>query len=62
MREVQRLENKFVESYSEEFQCVACQRKIDLYYNGGELDQEECCGYLYRGEHRQIDVVIYKTT
>lgn len=60
MKQVQRLENKFTETYTEELKCISCGKEIELWYNGGELDQVECCGYLYRGEHRQIDIAIYK--
>lgn len=41
------------------FQCE-CGENIYLYWNGGELDSEECkCGKFYRTEHQEVDLVIY---
>ena len=28
--------------------CKVCGKAIELWYNGGELDRRECCGYEYR--------------
>lgn len=38
--------------------CLMCGKTIHLYFNGGELDQQECCGLTYRTECQQIDLVI----
>ena len=38
--------------------CRGCGREIHLFFNGGELDRKECCGYVYRTEHFRIDLVI----
>lgn len=27
--------------------CLGCGTALTLWYNGGELDIKECCGYLY---------------
>ena len=43
-----------------DFNCEGCGRKLHLYFNGGELDDKECCGYRYSTEHTQIDLVIYR--
>lgn len=33
--------------------CLTCGKKLHLYFNGGELDQRECCGLIYRTECQQ---------
>ena len=43
---------------SGDFTCLRCHRSFYLHYNGGELDQVECCGLVYQTEHVQIDLVI----
>ncbi|MCJ2530773.1 MAG: hypothetical protein LN413_00430 [Candidatus Thermoplasmatota archaeon] len=40
--------------------CLRCGRTFHLYFNGGELDREDCCGLTYETMHQQIDLVIYK--
>lgn len=47
---------------SGKFNCVTCNKALYLYWNGGELDDVECCGKLYRTEHHEIDLVIYDKT
>lgn len=41
-------------------ECIKCKNQLRLYFNGGELDQVECCGHVYATEHAAIDLVIYK--
>lgn len=49
-----------VEDFDEgDFTCLGCGKVFTLYYNGGELDSNECCGYTYRTEHQGTDLVIY---
>lgn len=43
-----------------EIECLGCGKKIFLWFNGGELDRRDCCGYRYETEHKQIDLVISK--
>lgn len=38
--------------------CIKCGKKLTLYFNGGELDSQECCGLYYKTEYQQIDLVI----
>lgn len=38
--------------------CLRCGKRIDLFFNGGELDRKACCGLVYRTEHVRIDLVI----
>ena len=39
-----------------------CGEDLYLYWNGGELDEEECkCGKFYRTEHQEAALVIYDT-
>lgn len=39
-------------------ECLRCSKPITIHFNGGELDEKECCGLVYRTEHVQIDLVI----
>lgn len=54
MEEIKRIED----FASGEINCLKCGKPIHLYFNGGELDGEECCGLLYETEHVRIDLVI----
>lgn len=54
-KEVKRIEN----FYEGEIKCINCGKILRLHWNGGELDEEQCCGYTYRTEHIQVDLVIY---
>lgn len=60
MREIERFTNRFLHGF-ESLNCLGCGKEIILEFNGGELDSSECCGYKYSGEHRQMDIVVYKT-
>lgn len=40
--------------------CLVCGKEIKLYSNGGELDQERCCGHVYALESPQTDFMVYK--
>lgn len=42
--------------------CLGCGREITLFFNGGELDSKECCGFLYTLEHTRVDFVVTKLT
>lgn len=56
-----KLEIKRIENWdSGDIECLKCGKKITLYFNGGELDGRECCGFVYETEHVQIDLVISK--
>lgn len=39
-------------------ECVVCGKPIELYFNGGELDERQCCGVSYSLEAPTIDFVI----
>jgi hypothetical protein len=43
-----------------DIKCISCNKNIHLWYNGGELDEKECCGYEYRTVIQQIDLIISK--
>lgn len=50
-----------VKDFSEgNVRCIKCGREFLLFWNGGELDEERCCGATYRTEHQATDLVIYK--
>lgn len=38
--------------------CLTCGKAITLWYNGGELDQTECCGKVYELQGRGTDFVV----
>lgn len=38
--------------------CLSCHKKIQLWWNGGELDYAKCCGYTYELQHGPIDFVV----
>lgn len=58
-REIKRIENVEV-SYTYETYCTVCSKPITLWWNGGELDSERCCGHVYRLEHGPVDFVVAK--
>lgn len=43
-----------------EVTCPNCEREIVLYFNGGELDYNVCCGLRYELEHTRIDFIVKK--
>ena len=45
-------------SFAVSTSCRVCAKPIDLHFNGGELDQRECCGFVHRLESRGADYVI----
>lgn len=55
MREIHRVKDFDAES----FPCLECGKPVRLYFNGGELDRETCCGLTYQTEHGPIDLVVY---
>lgn len=46
---------------SGDVQCLGCGRTFHLWYNGGELDSEDCCGYTYATQAVDYQLVITKT-
>lgn len=38
--------------------CLGCGKLIHLFFNGGELDRQDCCGFIYKTEDVQVDLVI----
>ena len=40
--------------------CLKCGKEIVLYFNGGELDDTECCGLYYNLQHGEIYFVVQK--
>jgi len=38
--------------------CKRCGREIELWFNGGELDERECCGLIYGLVAPRIDFVV----
>lgn len=57
--EVKRIKNIPIGEYFKT-NCVECGKSIELYFNGGELDYVNCCGYDYSLEHVQIDFIVEK--
>jgi hypothetical protein len=55
-KEVARIQN-FEEG---DFKCLRCGKPFHLFWNGGGLDEAQCCGLRYRTEHVQIDLVVYE--
>jgi hypothetical protein len=41
-----------------ETNCIKCNKKIELWWNGGELDFKNCCGLHYSLAHTKLDFVI----
>lgn len=39
-------------------ECLICKNVLTLYFNGGELDRQDCCGRVYELQHARIDYVI----
>ena len=56
MTEIERIENVGCEAY--QTTCRKCGKEIWLYFNGGELDAEVCCGLRYILDTPQIDFVV----
>lgn len=54
-KEVARVQN-FEEG---DFKCLRCGKPFHLFWNGGELDEVQCCGLRYRTECTQVDLVVY---
>ena len=54
--EIERIENVGCETYKTK--CRRCEKEIDLYFNGGELDSTNCCGLRYSLDAPQIDFVV----
>jgi hypothetical protein len=53
--------DEFLDAYCIDVPCRGgCGQAITLYWNGGELDCKECCGYRYALEHVRTDLVISK--
>ena len=40
--------------------CVVCGKTIQLFWNGGELDRQECCGHRYYTHHAQVDLYVIR--
>lgn len=53
---------EIVDGFSEgEVPCKGCGRTIRLFFNGGELDRKQCCGYEYETEATGYRLVIRNT-
>ncbi len=59
MSEIGRIKDVHVEGRYE-FHCGGCDQLLWLWFNGGELDETECCGFRYTLESPTIDFVVYK--
>ncbi len=55
MKEIKRVED----FHSGEIKCLRCGKDLELHWNGGELDEVDCCGFLYILEHTRVDLVVY---
>ena len=56
-------EVKRIEDWSDgEVTCLGCGKQVRLWFNGGELDRQDCCGYRYETRHEKINLVISKKT
>lgn len=62
MKEIERQENVLIghNDVCFDYPCKGCGKNIRLWFNGGELDERQCCGYTYRLEHKRIDFVVEK--
>ena len=40
--------------------CIVCNKEINLNYNDGELDSQECCGHIYSLQIKDIEFVVTK--
>jgi len=38
--------------------CRGCDKVVTLYFNGGELDRTECCGYEYETRATGHELII----
>lgn len=54
MNEVKRIED----FESGKFNCIKCNKEMTFWFNGGELDENECCGLTYSTEVTSIDLVV----
>lgn len=52
--------NVEIENLPLEIKCKKCHENITLWFNGGELDEAECCGYKYSLQHEKIVFIIEK--
>lgn len=41
-----------------DIKCGKCGSEIHLWYNGGELDEDFCCGVIYQTKHVRTDLII----
>lgn len=48
------------DSWSGTFPCLHCGKQLVFFFNGGELEEETCCGHTYRTEIQRVDLVIYE--
>ena len=60
MREILRREAFQDGSTAEHVTCQKCGKIITLWFNGGELDRQECCGMTYRLESPIVYLVVEK--
>lgn len=58
MEEVERIKDVELTHNGYDVACRVCGRKIELWYNGGELDWQLCCGFVYSIEIGRIDYVV----
>ena len=58
MAELKRI-NDVVVNFLYRTTCLRCGKAIKLWFNGGELDQRECCGLFYRLQSDRIDFVVH---
>jgi len=58
--EVKRISNAYEGTDLATVHCPGCGKIVELFFNGGELDTDECCDYVFFGEHIRIDVVVSK--
>jgi hypothetical protein len=58
MREIERIKDVHKVESTVAVDCKGCGRRIELHFNGGELDSKRCCGYDYSTEYNRINLVI----
>lgn len=59
-KEVTNVSEVFAERSVLRLHCKDCGRELMLWYNGGELDSKDCCGWHYELQSPIINLIISK--
>lgn len=47
-----------VDDFPLKIECIECGKPFVLWFNGGELDSQSCCGLRYSLEHGEIFLTV----